>query len=144
MLRRNIDRSGLSAAKNCKIHGQTILMKSTSRRFSVPTVLCAVLGLSSIHLFAQQPLTPQTDNALTFPEEKHLRNIRQLTFGGQNAEAYFSADDKYLIFQHQGDGVPCDQIYTIPVEYAGRQAGHAKAGEHRQRSHHVQLLLSLG
>ncbi len=50
-----------------------------------------------------------------FSEEKHLRNIRQLTFGGQNAEAYFSSDDKYLIFQHQGDSVPCDQIYTIPV-----------------------------
>lgn len=54
--------------------------------------------------------------ALAYPGEKHLKNIRQLTFGGQNAEAYFSADDKSLIFQHQGDGVPCDQIYTIPVE----------------------------
>ncbi|MFZ0914295.1 MAG: hypothetical protein WBQ76_09285 [Candidatus Korobacteraceae bacterium] len=49
-------------------------------------------------------------------EEKHLHNIRQLTFGGQNAEAYFSADDRMLSFQHQGEGVPCDQIYTIPVD----------------------------
>ena len=54
---------------------------------------------------------------LTTPEEqKHLRNVRQLTFGGQNAEAYFSSDDKQLIFQHQGPGVPCDQIYTMPVD----------------------------
>jgi TolB protein len=59
----------------------------------------------------QQPISPDQ----RFPEETHLRNIRQLTFGGQNAEAYFSADDKYLIFQHQGEGVACDQIYTIPV-----------------------------
>ena len=49
-------------------------------------------------------------------EQRHLKNARQLTFGGQNAEAYFSADDKQLIFQHQGEGVPCDQIYTMPVD----------------------------
>ncbi len=54
--------------------------------------------------------------SLALPGEKHLRNVRQLTFGGQNAEAYFSADDRYLIFQHQGSDVPCDQIYTMPVE----------------------------
>jgi len=54
--------------------------------------------------------------SLTLPaEQKHLKNVRQLTFGGQNAEAYFSANDRQLIFQHQGAGVPCDQIYTIPV-----------------------------
>jgi TolB protein len=62
-------------------------------------------------------------SSLLAPEEgKHLRNPRQLTFGGQNAEAYFSADDKELIFQHQGQwnhegaSVPCDQIYTIAVD----------------------------
>jgi TolB protein len=66
------------------------------------------------------PLAPQpqaTSGALTVPEEaKHLENVRQLTFGGQSAEAYFSFDDKYLIFQHQGEGVPCDQIYMIAVD----------------------------
>jgi TolB protein len=67
-------------------------------------------------------------HALQFPGEKHLANIRQLTFGGQSAEAYFSADDKYLTFQHQGQffdprthstvgpNIPCDQIFTIPVD----------------------------
>jgi len=64
----------------------------------------------------QQPgPAPAKPNSLALPEEKHLRNVRQLTFGGQNAEAYFSADDRQLIFQHQGGDVPCDQIYTIPV-----------------------------
>jgi len=60
----------------------------------------------------------QNSTGLTLPEEKHLKNVRQLTFGGQNAEAYFSLDDKMLIFQHQGTGVPCDQIYTMPVDTA--------------------------
>lgn len=59
---------------------------------------------------------PQGNSILLPEEQKHLTNARQVTFGGQNAEAYFSADDKQLIFQHQGEGVPCDQIYTMPVE----------------------------
>jgi Tol biopolymer transport system component len=43
--------------------------------------------------------TPTADDPLRLPQEKHLRNIRQLTFGGENAEAYFSGDGKKLIFQ---------------------------------------------
>src|SRR5256884_342500 len=67
-------------------------------------------------LVSQNPPSLETAGALNIREEaKHLKRVRQLTFGGQNAEAYFSLDDKYLIFQHQGEGVPCDQIYTIPV-----------------------------
>ena len=58
----------------------------------------------------------QEASPLTLPQEKHLKNVRQLTFGGQNAEAYFSIDDKMLIFQHQGNGVECDQIYTMVVD----------------------------
>ncbi len=72
----------------------------------------ALLGAA----LAQDAGTAAKSNPLAYPGEKHLHNIRQLTFGGQNAEAYFSADDRYLIFQHQGGNVPCDQIYTIPVE----------------------------
>jgi TolB protein len=48
--------------------------------------------------------------------EKHLRNIRQLTFGGENAEAYFSPDGKRLVFQSTRPGVPCDQIFTMNVD----------------------------
>src|SRR5262245_54816587 len=76
---------------------------------------------------AQQP-TASAPASLWYPGEKHLRNIRQLTFGGQNAEAYWSADDKYLIFQHQGEGVPCDQIYTIPVSTPDGKPATPKLG----------------
>jgi Tol biopolymer transport system component len=48
--------------------------------------------------------------------EVHLRNIRQLTFGGQNAEAYFSASGKQLIFQRTGPTEQCDQMYTMAVD----------------------------
>jgi TolB protein len=47
--------------------------------------------------------------------EVHLRNIRQLTFGGQNAEAYFSASGKLLIFQRTGTAERCDQMYVMGV-----------------------------
>ena len=48
--------------------------------------------------------------------EKHLANIKQLTFGGENAEAYFSSDGKRLIFQSKRDEHKCDQIYTMNID----------------------------
>lgn len=50
-----------------------------------------------------------------YEKEVHLTNIRQLTFGGDNAEAYWSFDDKNLVFQAKNEawGVECDQIYYL-------------------------------
>ncbi len=50
---------------------------------------------------------------LTYPEEKHFKNLKQLTFGGDNAEAYWSFDDSKLVFQAKNEkwNAPCDQIY---------------------------------
>jgi TolB protein len=56
------------------------------------------------------------NNQLALPNEKHLSNLKQLTFGGENAEAYFSADGKQLIFQSTRDGRGCDQIYTMGID----------------------------
>jgi Tol biopolymer transport system component len=44
----------------------------------------------------------------------HFKKITQLTFGGDNAEAYWSYDGKMVVFQRTSvkDGVPCDQIYV--------------------------------
>jgi Tol biopolymer transport system component len=53
---------------------------------------------------------------LRHPEEKHLRNIRQLTFGGTNAEAYFSFGDNQLIFQSTRPPHSCDQIFTMNID----------------------------
>jgi TolB protein len=52
------------------------------------------------------------------PREVHLSNLRQLTFGGENAEAYWSADGKQLILQSTRDGLECDQIFVMDVESA--------------------------
>lgn len=47
--------------------------------------------------------------------EAHLKNIRQLTFGGENAEAYWSPDGKELVFQSTHGDYKCDQIFSLPV-----------------------------
>lgn len=82
--------------------------------------LLMLLGLAGVLLTAQEP------SSLGLPEEVHLHNVRQLTFGGENAEAYFSADNRFLIFQSSGEGVPCDQIYIVPVEPASDEAESQK------------------
>ena len=53
--------------------------------------------------------------------EKHLRNIRQLTSGGTNAEAYFSFDEQQLIFQSTRDPYHCDQIFTMNLDGTGQR-----------------------
>jgi Tol biopolymer transport system component len=55
-------------------------------------------------------------SGLRDPQERHLKNIRQLTFGGQNAEAYFSADGTRLTFQSTRDPFECDQIFTMNID----------------------------
>jgi TolB protein len=51
--------------------------------------------------------------------ERHLRNIRQLTHGGENAEAYFSPDGTHIIFQSTRGDYPCDQMYTMAIDGSG-------------------------
>ncbi len=50
------------------------------------------------------------------PREVHLRNVRQLTFGGENAEGYWSADGRRIIFQSTRDALACDQIFTMSAD----------------------------
>ena len=56
------------------------------------------------------------DAELLFPGEVRLRNIRQLTFEGENAEAYFGPEGDELIFQATRDGFECDQIFRMDAD----------------------------
>ena len=53
------------------------------------------------------------NDSVHFSGERHFKNVRQLTFGGDNAEAYFSFDGKYIVFQKTNpkEGIECDQIW---------------------------------
>lgn len=56
------------------------------------------------------------DATLSFPNETRISNLRQLTFGGTNAEAYWSYDGRWLSYQHSGEDAKCDQIYRISTD----------------------------
>lgn len=73
-------------------------------------LLCNSMTTKATNVDAQN--LSLTDTIL-FPGESHFKNVRQLTFGGDNAEAYFSFDGKYLIFQRTDPkaGIKCDQIW---------------------------------
>src|SRR5919206_5006646 len=68
----------------------------------------------------QQP-APQGSTPAELPAERHLRNVRQLTFEGENAEAYWSGDGRSLIFQSKSEGRDCDQIYTVRADGTDRR-----------------------
>ncbi len=55
---------------------------------------------------------------VTVAQERNLKNIQKLTFGGDNAEAYFSPDSKHLTLQvsNSAAGIPCDQIFMLDLQ----------------------------
>jgi TolB protein len=85
-----------------------------SSRFRTLVAALAVVfaaGTSIALLATQASSKPAPD----VPGERHLRNVRQLTFGAENAEAYFSFDGKRLSFQSTKDR-GCDQIYSMSID----------------------------
>ncbi len=79
----------------------------------IASLLAASLMLGACNNSSKVTGSPAADT-LRYAEETHFRNIQQLTFGGDNAEAYWSYDGKYLVFQRTSvkDGLPCDQIFV--------------------------------
>ena len=88
-----------------------------------------IRSIISIVTLAILAAAAAAQSSLAVPGEKHLQNIRQLTFGGENAEAYFSFDGKQLIFQSKRDGHPCDRIYRMNID--GSNVQQVSNGEGR-------------
>ena len=68
--------------------------------------------------------------ALADPRETRLAELRQLTFGGENAEAYWSPDGRELIFQSTRPPFACDQIFRLGVA-PGAEPKLVSSGEGR-------------
>lgn len=66
--------------------------------------------------FAGPVVRGTPDDPLRDPHETHLRHVKQLTFGGQNAEAYFSYDGRRLIFMSTREPHQCDQIFVMNTD----------------------------
>ncbi len=89
--------------------------------YIIPALILITVGCSNDSV----NYNPQTDS-LRFAGELHLRNIKQLTFGGNNAEAYWSFDSKQLVFQSDWDKINsqgCDQIFTMNADGSKLNSG---------------------
>jgi TolB protein len=83
---------------------------------SSPFVLILRIGLVTAPFALNAWQAPAPASSQDAGAERHLSNIKQLTFEGENAEAYFSFDGRRLVFQSTHRGGGCDQIYTMNVD----------------------------
>jgi len=79
-----------------------------------------LLLISPVKVFGQADLATEVqesanEKSLIYEQEKYFSNMVQLTYGGDNAEAYWSFDSKKLVFQsnYQAWGMKCDQIFIV-------------------------------
>ena len=89
-------------------------MTRRTRSLIAPALATAAASFSHAHLALAQGVSRQPEAGESF-----FGQLTQITFGGQNAEAYFSADGKRLILQRQESDSVCDQEYTINVDGTG-------------------------
>jgi TolB protein len=91
-------------------------------------VLCSAIALAcGVHESAEL----RSSSAELAPEpgeEAFLAHIRQLTFEGQNAEAYWSPDDRWIVFQATPDSLECDQIYIMQADGSDKRMVSSGAG----------------
>jgi Tol biopolymer transport system component len=92
------------------------------RTISLLLIGCALLGCVNRK---PEPIPP----AGAFID-RHMKNVTQLTFEGDNGEAYFSRDGKKLIFQSNRDGYGCDKIWTMNIDGSGMRMVSPYHGAH--------------
>lgn len=82
-----------------------------------PGFISCVFTLVVTGASCKQPVEPPpAPSTATLPAERHLANVRQLTFGGENAEAYWSKDGRELSFQSKRGDMKCDQIFRMNAD----------------------------
>lgn len=97
-------------------------------------IFCSIIAaiflfLDPCHSIHSNSIFFAAGDSLLVSGEHHLRNIRQLTFDGENAEAYLSFDEKYLTMQASHGDMKCDQIFTMTID--GKDLTRVSNGEGR-------------
>jgi Tol biopolymer transport system component len=85
----------------------------------IPALLLAAAALVACVRSTEDTPAPAAVMVAADSGESHLADVRQLTFGGENAEAYFSASGRQLVFQSTRDGRTCDQQFVMNVDGSG-------------------------
>jgi Tol biopolymer transport system component len=78
-------------------------------------LLMAFLGMGTVQA-SDETMHTESADSLIHPGEVHFANLRQISFDGENAEAYFSPDGQHLVLQRTPRGGTCDQIYIMDVD----------------------------
>lgn len=80
-------------------------------------LFCFIVLVTAFTRESQTSFLGFSSDSLLYPQEKHLKNLKQLTFGADNAEAYWSFDGKMVSFQSNNPkwGLKCDQIFYTPI-----------------------------
>lgn len=89
------------------------MLQGLKGKFSLVAVLAAAF---TVIFSAGSAINGGAGDDLLLPDEKHLKNMKQLTFGGENAECYFSFDGSKFIFQSTREPFECDQIFTMNTD----------------------------
>jgi Tol biopolymer transport system component len=95
-----------------------------SRISFVPLLLLLGGTLAALAQTTPKPAVPSGPPPLD-PRETHLADLVQLTYGGENAEAYWSPDGRQLVFQSTRPPYACDQIFRIPGRLSEGTEGEA-------------------
>lgn len=77
--------------------------------------------LSGYHASLSQAQAPDSKAVEGNPDETHLSNVRQMTFGGQNAEAYWSTDGRQIAYQARQPGYPDEQVFVMKADGSGKK-----------------------
>jgi Tol biopolymer transport system component len=86
--------------------------------FILPICIASLMFCTPKSAAVEEKVAPSVPaDTLKYPEEKHLANLKQLTFGGDNAEAYWSSDNHKLTFQatRKEWNTSCDQIFMLDI-----------------------------
>lgn len=117
-----------------------LFLRKIKDKMRILTLLLIAAIVFSCNLGSKQTTDENTEDITAVPDslayegETHLKNVRQLTNGGNNAEAYFSFDGTKLVFQSDfADwGVGCDQIFFMPTTgYIGEKPPMVSTGKGR-------------
>jgi TolB protein len=109
------------------------------RKF-LPLLLLSLIWSCKNNPEQQTPVNVAQEDAVTmsgliYPEETHFKSLRQVTFGGDNAEAYWSFDDQQIVFQSNYSewGVGCDQMFLMDAtqEFSATQPPMISTGKGR-------------
>ena len=91
---------------------------------------------ASAALLLLQLATRAQGDTLHYADEKHFKNVQQLTNGGDNAEAYWGFDDKHIIFQRTNpkEGITCDRMFTGTLPASGQPFEYKPASSGKGRT----------